>query len=94
MADENAVIDDQIGTLSFDLTERRKIFQAQNLGNESAAIEKKLKSIRTNRKLSDLAHAQTVELAALREELDRLRERTFPSFAVQRRRQMNAGDDR
>ena len=33
------------------------------------------------RKLIDLARAQTDEIEFLRQELDRLRQRTFPSFA-------------
>ena len=40
-----------------------------------------MKSITTRRKLIDLARAQTDEIEFHRQELDRLRQRTFPSFA-------------
>jgi hypothetical protein len=40
-----------------------------------------MRSITMRRKLIDLARAQTDEIEFLRQELDRLRQRTFPSFA-------------
>ena len=41
----------------------------------------RMKAVMTRRKLVDLAKAQTEEIEFLRGELDRLRQRTFPSFA-------------
>ena len=48
-----------------------------------------MKAVVTRRKLLDLARAQTDEIEFLRQELDRLRQRTFPSFATRRDGQMN-----
>jgi len=42
---------------------------------------KRFKDIATKRKLLDLAKTQTDEIEFLRDELDRLRAKTFPSFA-------------
>mmetsp|Transcript_23312 Transcript_23312/g.22933 ORF Transcript_23312/g.22933 Transcript_23312/m.22933 type:complete len:87 (-) Transcript_23312:60-320(-) len=42
---------------------------------------KKIKDIANKRKLVDIAKQQTEEMEFLRDELDRLRARTFPSFA-------------
>ena len=50
-------------------------------GAGSAQNNAKMKSLVTRRKLVDLARAQTDEIEFLRSELDRLRQRTFPSFA-------------
>ena len=49
-----------------------------------------MQSIVTRRKLIDLARAQTDEIEFLRQELDRLRQRTFPSFASRREHQGDA----
>jgi len=42
----------------------------------------RLKAVTTRRKLVELAKTQTEEIDFLRKELERLRQRTFPSFAV------------
>lgn len=42
---------------------------------------KKIKEIAHKRKLMDIVKQQTEEIEFLRDELDRLRARTFPSFA-------------
>jgi hypothetical protein len=41
-----------------------------------------MKDMRVTRKLEDVAKAQQEEMLLLKKEIDRLRERTFPSFAV------------
>ena len=52
------------------------------VADAGAASRKRMQSIVTRRKLIDLARAQTDEIEFLRQELDRLRQRTFPSFAT------------
>jgi chromosome segregation ATPase len=94
MQDENAVMDDQIRQLEAEAEERRRIYSAQNLGHESEGLQRKMKGVRASRKLQELAKAQQLELLALKQELDRLREKTFPSFAVQRKRQFGNPDER
>ena len=48
----------------------------------ASAAQLRMKAVVTRRKLMDLARAQTDEIEYLRSELDRLRQRTFPSFAT------------
>ena len=43
---------------------------------------KLMKDMRLTRNLEDVAKAQQQEMLLLKKEIDRLRERTFPSFAV------------
>jgi cilia- and flagella-associated protein 43 len=84
--EENVLLHDEIAKLSEALREKQRIYEAQNLGAEQKVVEKMMKDLRVVRKLADLRDAQVLELEALRKELERHRERTFPSFAVQRRR--------
>lgn len=59
--------------------------------NQEGSIErasKRMKGIVNRRKLIDLARAQTDEIDFLRQELDRIRQRTFPSFAHSRRAEL------
>merc|ERR1712166_750675 len=60
------------------------------MADEGAASRKRMQSIVTRRKLIDLARAQTDEIEFLRQELDRLRQITFPSFASRREHQGDA----
>jgi hypothetical protein len=57
-------------------------------GGADEAARAKMKTVVTRRKLIDLARAQTDEIEFLRKELDRLRQRTFPSFAHSRRAEL------
>lgn len=61
------------------VSQEGKVEQAKN----------RMKSIVTRRKLIDLARAQTDEIDFLRQELDRIRQRTFPSFAHSRRAELS-----
>ena len=73
---------------------RASIHRARSSGGDggvdpNAASKARMKAVVTRRKLLDLARAQTDEIEFLRQELDRLRQRTFPSFATRRDGQMN-----
>lgn len=59
-----------------------KQFSHNNLNKlqEMDIITAKMKKITTRRQLVDLAKSQAEEIDFLRQELDRLRQRTFPSF--------------
>lgn len=55
----------------------------------------RMKRITTRRRLVELARAQTSEIEALKTELGRLRQRTFPSFAhAARNRMISCPDER
>jgi hypothetical protein len=49
--------------------------------NASAQSAAKMKRITMRRRLVELARSQSDEIEFLKQELDRLRQRTFPSFA-------------
>lgn len=50
--------------------------------NPAAKAQQRMKRVTMRRRLIDLARVQTEEIDYLRQELDRLRQRTFPSFAT------------
>jgi len=78
---ENNDLDAQLHGLSAAVSERatmrRVTVAAQEAGGGSDA---KLKRIVNHRKLLGLVKAQAEEVALLRDELDRLRIKTFPTF--------------
>jgi hypothetical protein len=53
----------------------------------------KMKRITMRRRLVDLAKSQTEEIEFLKQELDRLRHRTFPSFTHATRARMACNPD-
>jgi hypothetical protein len=52
--------------------------------NKARAAEKKMRAMVTQRKLEDIATVQREDMMILREELDRARLRTYPSFVERR----------
>jgi len=71
----------QIEQLEGSVLEREMIFQIQSK-NTSATGDgyKRFEELHMKRKLQTLVGMQTQEIGLLREELDRLRRRTFPTF--------------
>jgi hypothetical protein len=57
---------------------------AENPAGASEMFERKMRAMVTQRKLATIAKAQAEETMLLREELERLRLRTFPSFVERR----------
>lgn len=65
-----------------------------NGGNHPAAQSAaKMKRITMRRRLVELAKSQTDEIEFLKQELDRLRQRTFPSFAHAARARLTGNPD-
>ena len=60
---------------------RARASGGDGVADPNAAGRARMKAVVTRRKLLDLARAQTDEVEFLRQELDRLRQKTFPSFA-------------
>ncbi len=84
--EEVSVLDAKINTLKTQVHARKSIKQSRDLakGGESAVnatlASKKMKAITSRRQLIDTARAQAEEIDYLRQELDKLRQKTFPSF--------------
>ena len=91
---ENSRLATHVNELEKNVAVRASIHRARSSGGDggvdpNAASKARMKAVVTRRKLLDLARAQTDEIEFLRQELDRLRQRTFPSFATRRDGQMN-----
>lgn len=86
-ARENAELDEDIFALESAVVERQRLCELQGTaanqgaGRAKKSEQSKMKMMVTHRKLLDLAKAQTREIELMREELVRLRAKTFPSFA-------------
>jgi len=95
---ENDRLSEQIGQLKGNVEMRESIhrsrFESGDGGEEDPAQQaaQRMRTITMRRKLIDLARAQTDEIEFLRQELDRLRQRTFPSFAHSNNRVNRAGN--
>jgi len=96
---ENDRLASQIGQLKGNVEMRESIhrsrFESGDGGGEEDPAQQAAQRMRTitmRRKLIDLARAQTDEIEFLRQELDRLRQRTFPSFAHSNNRVNRAGN--
>jgi len=79
---ENAVLSEQVKEAQQLVGEREEIQHLQSTGLDHQRNLKLMKDMRVTRKLEDVAKAQQEEMQLLKKEIDRLRERTFPSFAV------------
>jgi chromosome segregation ATPase len=97
-ASENDRLSEQIAQLRGNVEMRESIhrsrFESGDGGEEDPAQQaaQRMRTITMRRKLIDLARAQTDEIEFLRQELDRLRQRTFPSFAHSNNRVNRAGN--
>jgi hypothetical protein len=81
---ENEELDEDIAQLESAVSERVKLYTMhadRDSGSGPKEQRARIRDITAYRRLIDLARAQTNEIEAMREELVRLRARTFPSFA-------------
>jgi ribosomal protein S1 len=93
---ENAKLDEQLKELDSNVGIRETIYKSRmesGGGADADPSARKMKRIMMRRKLIDLAKAQTDEIEFLRMELDRLRQKTFPSFANAARERLNQQPD-
>jgi len=97
--EENDRLKGQISQLAQNVTMREQIYRSRFESGDGSDLspaqqaQSRMRTITMRRKLIDLARAQTDEIEFLRQELDRLRQRTFPSFAHSNRRQLAAPDE-
>jgi len=84
--EENARLGQQLKELQSSVAVRESIFRSrvESSGGEVNPAQQaanRMKRVTMRRRLIDLARLQTEEIDFMRQELDRLRQRTFPSFA-------------
>lgn len=78
---ENKKLDEQLEVLARSVMDRSSIYEVQEKYHANKVLDKnQTKEIFTRRRLVDLAKSQTQDIAILREEVQRLRLRTFPAF--------------
>merc|ERR1712228_856325 len=82
----NRCLVEEIGKLQIDVASKQDIVNIRgtvSVGDEKQqSTQKQMDAVVTRRKLVDLVDAQSREITFLRNELDRLRRRTFPSFSI------------
>ena len=79
---ENKQLDDKARQLQQNVDQRKQIMGLKsNTNKDSASDPKRVQEIAHQRKLLDVIKQQEEEIMFLKDELDRLRARTFPSFA-------------
>lgn len=83
--EENAKLEVKIQDLRRQVEEREKVRQSRKesqgmMGDPAASAMIKMKKVVARRQLVDTARAQAEEIDFLRQELDRFRQKTFPSF--------------
>uniref|UniRef100_A0A7S1LMR1 Uncharacterized protein n=1 Tax=Neobodo designis TaxID=312471 RepID=A0A7S1LMR1_NEODS len=90
---ENSLLLEQVSSAQSVVDSRRSVRDLQSSELERERHNRLMRDMRVTRKLEDVAKAQQEEMAALRKEIDRLRERTFPSFAVVSKRVIGNPDE-
>ncbi|KAJ3194324.1 Cilia- and flagella-associated protein 43 [Irineochytrium annulatum] len=82
---DNTQLEGRLKTLESAVGERNKIHEVQVKRQPTTTQGNKLRDIYNRRRLVDLAKSQAQDIAILREEVERLRLRTYPAFPAVRR---------
>jgi hypothetical protein len=83
---ENVTLTEQFKMLDTLVHERKGLHDLQAQSKDSEQADKKMREIREEKRLKQIVADQEIELKILRDEIDRLRQRSFPSFAVVQKR--------
>jgi len=84
-SDESVALQDKILKLRGEVDARQSVLKSRDdargtTGNPIASAQLKMKKVIAKKHLVGLARSQAEEIDFLRQELDRMRQRTFPSF--------------
>lgn len=88
LMEENAALKGQKELLENVVREREQIFEMQTSAKDQNRMNRKMRELFMEKRLKELSKGQESELQFLRGEIDRLHERSFPSFAVVSRRRL------
>lgn len=88
---ENEQLEAKARQLQMNVDQRQQIegLKSNTTNNSESDPRKKAKDVANQRKLLDVIKQQEEEIMFLKDELDRLRARTFPSFAHLQSKQEN-----
>lgn len=86
--EENERLTEQLSLLQQLVEERGTLHKLQATTREKEQMDAKMKELRWERRLKDQIKNQDEELEKLRNEIDRLRRRSFPVFAIVQRRRI------
>ena len=82
-ATENLIVGNQVGEVSNTVRDSAAVYQLIDThADGTSTYVARAKEIFETSELEELARSQQEDLVRLKHEVDRLRERTFPSFAV------------
>lgn len=80
---ENAYLDEQVQRTKSVVEDKKAVWgMLGEHNNEETRLQERMRELHENSELEELARCQQEELVRLKREVDCLRERTFPSFAV------------
>ncbi|KEG14024.1 WD repeat-containing protein 96 [Trypanosoma grayi] len=80
---ENTLLDNQVRQVRSIVDDKKVVWgMLGEHNNEETRLHERMRELYENSELEELARCQQEELVRLKREIDRLRERTFPSFAV------------
>jgi len=84
--EESVTLEEKIRSLRGEVAARKSVRQSRDdarggVGDPAAVAMAKMKKVVQKRHLIDTARTQGEEIDLLRQELDRLRQKTFPSFS-------------
>ena len=80
---ENEQLEMKARQLQLNVEQRKQIMELRSKGTDENVQDpnRRFNELRAKRRLVEILQQQTEEIEFLRDELDRLRARTFPSFA-------------
>ncbi|ORC84456.1 WD repeat-containing protein 96 [Trypanosoma theileri] len=80
---ENKLLDTEVQQIKSIVDDKKAVWtMLGEHNNEEDRLRQRMRELYENSELEELARSQQEELVRLKREIDRLRERTFPSFAV------------